>query len=71
MISHFSMALLFLAFSIEAHRTPNALAIRFVLVRHTSLAKLTPCTTVIRSEAGASYYFRNSHVDSDYIFALV
>lgn len=61
------MALLFLAFSIEAHRTPHALTISLIIVRHTSLAKLTPCTPVITSEAGASYYFRNSHVDSDYI----
>lgn len=65
------MALLFLAFSIEAHRTPNALTIRFALVRHTSLTEVAPCTAAINSKAVAFDNLRYSHDDSDYIFAFV
>lgn len=61
------MALLFLEFSIEAHRTSYTFTISLIIIRHTSLAKLTPCAAVITSKAVAFNNLRYSHDDSDYI----
>jgi len=61
------MALLFLAFSIEAHRTPRTLAISLVIIRHTSLTEVAPYAAVVNSKAVAFKRSCISHVDSDYI----
>lgn len=61
------MALLFLAFSIKAHRTPHALAISLIIIWHTSLTEVAPCAAVINSKAVAFKRSCISHVDSDYI----
>lgn len=61
------MALLFLAFSIEAHRTPHALTISLIIIRRTSLAEVAPCAAVVNPKAVAFKRSCFSHVDSDYI----